>query len=217
MNRELLVRLIKKNIDELIMLTDGFMEMTSYPEAIVSLAKNKTDDIWNYIHQLGNIEDVEKEEIKEVDEVHVKNVDIETNANSPDAKKDSPKVVEDSESTNDDLPEDSETPVQTLADKLSSTVLSRNEALAKESNGGINTNIGQTKIDDIRQAISLGDRFRFQRELFNNNGEEMNKTLAYINKLATYEEIVNFLSSKYTWAEDNASVEDFYRIIKRKF
>ena len=34
------------------MLTEGFMEMETYPAAIINLAKNKTDDIWSYINQL---------------------------------------------------------------------------------------------------------------------------------------------------------------------
>jgi len=63
MNRELLVTLIRKNIDELIMLTEGFMEMNTYPAAIINLAKNKTDDIWSYINQLGNLK---PEEIQQV-------------------------------------------------------------------------------------------------------------------------------------------------------
>ena len=55
MNRELLVTLIRKNIDELIMLTEGFMEMETYPAAIINLANNKTDDIWSYINQLEKV------------------------------------------------------------------------------------------------------------------------------------------------------------------
>jgi hypothetical protein len=89
--------------------------------------------------------------------------------------------------------------------------------MARGENGGLNAAIGNKKVDDIRQAISLGDRFRFQRELFKNNGEEMNKTLSYINKLATYEEVVSFLQSKYGWEDGSAAAEDFYQIIKRKF
>jgi hypothetical protein len=65
--------------------------------------------------------------------------------------------------------------------------------------------------------MSIGDRFRFQRELFNANGEDMNKTIAYINQLATYQEVESFLKSKYKWAEENETAEDFFQLVRRKF
>lgn len=91
-----------------------------------------------------------------------------------------------------------------------------NEVLGKDNNS-LNTVIGNKKITDIRQAISIGDRFRYQRELFRSNGEDMNKTLSYINQLATYTEVLSFLKSKYNWTEDNETAEDFLQLVKRKF
>lgn len=321
MNRELLVTLIRKNIDELIMLTEGFMEMNSYPAAIINLAKNKTDDIWSYINQLGNLKpeeiqqivekmpvapdmtantdkaetvetempvsnvetteeeemhpvesDVmddeeknafdeeefsenEEEEEEEEDDIIIENEEIEEEeeeekeeeeeneapehvvvhkAEVIDDKIDEIEITEDvitveftetieKEDTTTTDTEEIITTTETiekkitLAEKISGNGISRNDMMSRAENGGINAAIGSKKVDDIRQAISLGDRFRFQRELFKNNGEEMNKTLSYINKLATYEEVISFLQSKYGWEEGSAAAEDFYQIIKRKF
>lgn len=317
MNRELLVTLIRKNIDELIMLTEGFMEMNSYPAAIINLAKNKTDDIWSYINQLGNLKpeeiqqivekmpvapdmtantekaetvetempvsnvetteeeemhpvesDVmddeeknafdeeefsenEEEEEEEEEDIIIENEEIEEekeeeeeneapehvvvhNAEVIDVKNDEIEITEDiitveftetieKEETATTDTEKIITTTETvekkitLAEKISGNGISRNDMMSRAENGGINAAIGSKKVDDIRQAISLGDRFRFQRELFKNNGEEMNKTLSYINKLATYEEVISFLQSKYGWEEGSAAAEDFYQIIKRKF
>ena len=77
--------------------------------------------------------------------------------------------------------------------------------------------LGNKKISDIKQGINIGDRFRFQRELFRGNGEDMNKTLTYLNQLATANEALSFLRSKYGWATDNETAEDFYQIVKRRF
>lgn len=55
MNRELIVMLLQKNIEELHMITDGFMEMTEYPKPIILLAQRKTEDIQEYIKQLSEI------------------------------------------------------------------------------------------------------------------------------------------------------------------
>jgi hypothetical protein len=45
----------------------------------------------------------------------------------------------------------------------------------------------------------------------------MNKTLNYINQLATMDEATSFLKSKYGWAVENETADDFYQILKRKF
>jgi hypothetical protein len=73
------------------------------------------------------------------------------------------------------------------------------------------------KITDIKQSMSLGDRFRFQRDLFKGNGEDMNKTIKYINQLSTVNEAISFLEKKYKWDADDESAVDFYQIVKRRF
>ena len=55
MNRKLLVTLLQKSIQELEMITEGFMEMEHYPKAIIQLAQRKTDDIQSYIEILSTV------------------------------------------------------------------------------------------------------------------------------------------------------------------
>jgi hypothetical protein len=45
----------------------------------------------------------------------------------------------------------------------------------------------------------------------------MNKTLNYINQLATIEEVLSFLQLKYGWAAEHETAEDFYQIVRRRF
>jgi hypothetical protein len=73
------------------------------------------------------------------------------------------------------------------------------------------------KSTDIKQSMSLGDRFRFQRDLFKGNGEDMNKTIKYLNQLNTVNEAISFLEKKYKWEADDESAVDFYQIVKRRF
>jgi hypothetical protein len=388
MNRTVIVSLIQKNIDELILLTQGFMEMNEYPRPILDLAQHKTEDIKAYIQMLRElkaaagaetvvaggelVEEVEDREVNEVREVkeEEENADAVITSDEPEAISitdvvkdieyevivketeqlelvekvdvveqviDSPEQVqeleqvqvqkqglemeqvqvqkqglemqemeqvqemeqmqrqeeikdvntieeieeieeagdEDEEEYEDDEDEDieeiedeakiedlveiedevkdnesdqvvevhpeAEVPevknissedskpeekanqdpqqpprITTLGEKMASGGMSRNDSMARENNG-IHASIINKKVDDIRQAISLGDRFRFQRELFRNNGEDMNKTLSYINLLATYDEVVSFLQSKYAWPDDSSTAKDFYQIIRRKF
>lgn len=312
MERELIVTLLKKNIDDLILLTEGFEEMTSYPRALIQLAQLKTTDIKQYLYELGEwkpavehvpvsfieafenevkietateehaetqdtraeeelttdkteevtepieedeiIENEEPEEevteeelIPEEEEVVVeekveelKTEPVEETAeyepaplspvvtetvvqdaqpsepepiteNDPEAEESTatkaPPVTEDHEEENKQL---------TLGEKLAMGI-SRNEMHTSGEASRLSSSLGNTKIDDIRQAISIGDRFRFQRELFRNNGEEMNKMLNYINLLASFQEIESFLQKKYGWSDDNQAARDLYAIVRRKF
>lgn len=281
MNRKLIVTLLRKDIQELEMITEGFMEMNIYPKAIILLAQRKTDDIQSYIKQLSELEleesaagindlkqsitvptttqatiilaepiietsidtDTTDEIHEEIDASMESTSELIENDDIVDVKEVIENIVvnEDTEITeikNTDLVTEEikeneinkaeiapETNIKPLVDETRKTILgeknilttpSRNEQLLKADNS-ISSSLANKKIHDIKQAISIGDRFRFQRELFRGNGEDMNKTLTYINLLATLEEALSFLQSKYGWTPDNETAEDFYQIVRRRF
>ena len=71
---------------------------------------------------------------------------------------------------------------------------------------------------DLKQAISLGDRFLFQRELFNQNGELMQKTLEELNKQADFNAAVALLGRKFpTWDKESPTYELFINVLHRRF
>ncbi len=322
MNRKLLVSLLRKSIEELEMITDGFMEMDEYPHVILQLAKRKTEDIQSIIEQLSELKPIqtftttqvseltstfspEIEKIVEKDEhdVKISNQNAEPNFRVEESKnleeqppiiqpeqeptiqkaEESLKVIEledtiellneieindvfaeeegmktieldELEEINANVRKDSsnseeiseseviptqepqtppvrkelrveellnkttseENKIVTLADKIAPSKISRSEKLSQADNS-LSASLANKKIDDIKQAISIGDRFRFQRELFGGNGEDMNKTLNYINQLASLEEVLSFLHNKYKWVEDDNDVIDFMQIVKRRF
>lgn len=286
MNRKLIVTLLHKNIEELSMITESFMEMEEYPAAIVHIAKRKTEDIQLLIEQLAGVSEdkkpsiitkqtpettvinnnqpisavivtpetpVEKNNIPEAvtpkpittkeeekapepetfeAEVEIEEITSTTvETQEPDTLVETTKTTETitAELISESQPEVSkieeieiktvteETRKTTIADKIIQPTVSRNEAHSKNNDNSLSASIANKKISDIKTAISIGDRFRFQRELFRGNGEDMNKTLNYINQLATFDEVHSFLQSKYSWDEENDNVEDFYQIAKRKF
>lgn len=286
MNRKLIVTLLHKNIEELSMITESFMEMEEHPAAIVHIAKRKTEDIQLLIEQLAGVSEekklsiitkqvpettvinnnqpnsaviatpeipVEKNNIPEVvipqpitikeeekapepetfeAEVEIEEITSTTvETQEPDTLVETTKTTETftAELKSESAPEATkieeieiktvteETRKTTIADKIIQPTVSRNEAHSKNNDNSLSASIANKKISDIKTAISIGDRFRFQRELFRGNGEDMNKTLNYINQLATFDEVHSFLQSKYSWDEENDNVEDFYQIAKRKF
>ena len=258
MNRKILVTLLHKDIRELEMITEGFMEMTEYPTAIIQLTQQKIDDLQSYIKQLSVIKEASFEvadtkeiaENKEVEQNIVETPKIEVEELS--IVNDSDEIIVDEIIVNIEEPiakeridtidikdildftEDEPAEVEITDDKnyintiviepintnleqkdisISST---RNELLGKIDNS-LSASLANKKITDIKQAINIGDRFRFQRELFRGNGEDMNKTLNYINQLATLDEVVSFLQLKYGWAAEHETAEDFYQIVRRRF
>jgi len=322
MNRKLLVTLLQKNIQELELITQGFMEMTDYPMPIIILAQRKTEDIQLYIKELSelinetiteNISSINaidgklitaenntfevttistpiEEKIVEENNlpvsltetelsletntfsainddvqngIEVKNneiIEVENNQISEIAKtellietisnqyieeedddddiveedEDEENEVEDEEEDDEEIEDEDKKIIEEieisppativleenrktiLGERAITGVHTRNELLSKIDNS-ISSTLANKKITDIKQAISIGDRFRFQRELFRANGEDMNKTLTYINQLATLEEVLSFLKSKYGWAINNEAAEDFYQIVRRRF
>jgi len=263
MNRKLLVTLLRKNIQELEMITEGFMEMNEFPAAIIMLAQRKAEEIETYIQQLATL----KSEFHPVDTGEIAEATAEVV--QPNAEDTWTKPEEEEEAIETEVAEEvgeetllseefttgteltNETTVtnqreqtvqvievsktsqtithelniqttvdesrkRVLGDKTSSTSQSRNDLLSKTDHS-ISSSLANKKITDIKKAINIGDRFRFQRELFHGNGEDMNKTLAYLNQLASKEEALSFVETKYGWAPDNDTAEDFRQIIRRRF
>ena len=79
------------------------------------------------------------------------------------------------------------------------------------------TSLFGTAVEDIRQAISLGDRFLFQRELFAGNGELMQKTLDEINGLGSLSEAMDYVRNNFDWDKESTAVQLFENVLKRRF
>lgn len=81
----------------------------------------------------------------------------------------------------------------------------------------LQTSLFGAAVEDIRQAISLGDRFLFQRELFAGNGELMQKTLDELNALGSLEEAMDYVADNFEWDSDSTAVQLFENVLKRRF
>ena len=71
-------------------------------------------------------------------------------------------------------------------------------------------------MDDIRLAISLGDRFLYQRELFGQNAELMQKTLTELNALHSFDEAMGYIS-RFGWDTESNSYQQFIVTLHRRF
>ena len=71
-------------------------------------------------------------------------------------------------------------------------------------------------VDDIRKAISLGDRFLYQRELFAQNAELMQRTLTELNALSSFEEAMNYIA-QFNWDQESNTYQQFLVTLHRRF
>jgi hypothetical protein len=71
-------------------------------------------------------------------------------------------------------------------------------------------------VEDIRQAISLGDRFLYQRELFGQNAELMQRTLTELNALGSFDEAMNYIA-QFGWDTESNSYQQFIVTLHRRF
>lgn len=71
--------------------------------------------------------------------------------------------------------------------------------------------------EDIRKLLSLNDRFRFQRELFNGNADAFNQMLDVLNTMSSYSDVIRFLLTDMHWNEEDEVVKEFCTLIERRF
>jgi uncharacterized coiled-coil protein SlyX len=80
----------------------------------------------------------------------------------------------------------------------------------------LQTSLFGTPVTDIRQAVSIGDRFLFQRELFGGNAEKLQQTLTELNNLHSLDEAVA-LVDKFGWDKQSPTYELFLNVLRRRF
>lgn len=72
-------------------------------------------------------------------------------------------------------------------------------------------------LSDFRKAFSLNDRFRFRRELFGGDDEKMNKAIADLNDIQSYEASVAYLNDELKWNVEDEAVADFLKLLEKRF
>lgn len=71
-------------------------------------------------------------------------------------------------------------------------------------------------VDDIHLAISLGDRFLFQRELFGQNAERLQRTLTELNELSSFDEAMDYIA-RFNWDTESKTYQQFLVTLHRRF
>ena len=91
------------------------------------------------------------------------------------------------------------------------------EKVVAEETVAPKVNLYGKPVDDIKQAIALGDRFLFQRELFRQNVELMQRTFADINALHSFNEAIAYLDRHFDWDKESNTYALFLTALHRRF
>ena len=244
MERTLIVTLLQKSIEELAMMTDGFMEMTEYPAPMLRLARRKAEDVIGYLEQLEatsyELQEATSYELQATSEEEATSYELQATSEEEAAppvisnevenlQQDIVPTDEISPDGRNDEDEEEETPSPAMPSDEPSSNGQNDEGEEEETPAPVQPSIAphtdntiadahsMKKVDDIRQAISIGDHFRFQRELFAGNGELMNKTIAKLNQMDSLDEAMKYLQAKFTWKADDETADSFLQILRRRY
>lgn len=246
MDKEILTTLISRDLDDLRKLVDGFLQLPQCPEPLVQLAADKAEILSaNLLLLLKKEEEQENPNEPEVEiefifepeeEQNEVEQSIECEADGTEEALEHPSVEEpvvemaeetpaeevvEPEQPLDDVVEPeqpqedvTETPVEEEKPEPSP----RHPIFVDTQDKSLGGTFLNRPVEDLKKAISLADRFRFIRELFNGNGELMSTTIDELNALTSFEEVEVYLSKHFPqWDGDNSAVVDFINIVSRKF
>ncbi len=226
MNKDLLIALMQKDLSELNVMLEGIAEWERVPSSISRLALVKAENILSSLHELSELpttietadENVTKEVLQVKQETEVTQLQEEV-TEEPIVPVEMCTEVDVMLKENDDVEEDvfvqESVTITTVADMVD-VQPSLNEIQQREVSV-VDSVLDKNKVTDLIQSISLGDRFRFQRELFSNNGEEMMQVFHDLNAMQSLDEAVTYLQKHFHWDMESDIVKDFYLLLNRKF
>ncbi|MCW3786350.1 hypothetical protein [Plebeiibacterium sediminum] len=142
---------------------------------------------------------VEKVEIEEEVIITAKSEIIETPA--PEPKKE--EVKEDT--------------AKTLGESLIGEKKSVNDLIANNKESKLQQTLMGKPVADLTKSLGLNDRFMFQRELFEGKADVMKQTLLQLNEMPDFNTAQAFISSNFSWDNEQEATQAFYSYIKRKY
>ena len=85
------------------------------------------------------------------------------------------------------------------------------------SNIPLNDVLNKQLAIDLRNIISLNDRFRFQRELFGGDNNLMNETIDRLNSFESTTDTFKYLDETFGWNWEEEPASDFKTILEKRF
>ena len=241
MSKEVYIALIQKDIKELDVIAQGLYE-TDFPSpTVIKLASSKAMDIVNNLQRLSTVKQEESKAEKEnqeklAAEAKAKAEKEEQERLAAEAKAKAEREEQErlaAEAKAQAEREEQERLAAEAKAKAAAIINDHNkhsiieekignleskvEQMSKEKGGSMADKIASSKISSIKSAISIADRFRFQRELFSGNADLMNSTLDRLDACSTIEEAEDIINDFTEWNPEDENVNDFLKLLGRRF
>ena len=241
MSKEVYIALIQKDIKELDVIAQGLYE-TDFPSpTVIKLASSKAMDIVNNLQRLSTVKQEESKAEKEnqeklAAEAKAKAEKEEQERLAAEAKAKAEREEQERLAAEAKAKAEREEQERLAAEAKAKAVAiindhnkhsiieekignleSKVEQMSKEKGGSMADKIASSKISSIKSAISIADRFRFQRELFSGNADLMNSTLDRLDACSTIEEAEDIINDFTEWNPEDENVNDFLKLLGRRF
>ena len=241
MSKEVYIALIQKDIKELDVIAQGLYE-TDFPSpTVIKLASSKAMDIVNNLQRLSAVKQEESKAEKEnqeklAAEAKAKAEKEEQERLAAEAKAKAEREEQERLAAEAKAKAEREEQERLAAEakaKAAAIINDHNkhsiieekignleskvEQMSKEKGGSMADKIASSKISSIKSAISIADRFRFQRELFGGNADLMNSTLDRLDACSTIEEAEDIINDFTEWNPEDENVNDFLKLLGRRF
>ena len=225
MSKEVYIALIQKDIKELDVIAQGLYE-TDFPSpTVIKLASSKAMDIVNNLQRLSTVKQEESKAEKENQEKLAAEAKAKAEREEQERLAAEAKAKAEREEQERLAAEAKAKAAAIINDHNKHSIIeekignleSKVEQMSKEKGGSMADKIASSKISSIKSAISIADRFRFQRELFSGNADLMNSTLDRLDACSTIEEAEDIINDFTEWNPENENVNDFLKLLGRRF
>lgn len=110
---------------------------------------------------------------------------------------------------------------ETIADKLKTNQLSLHDKLESAKNGStLAEKLQQHRIQDIKAALGINERFLFLNELFKGDTSAFEEAMDSLNTFGAFPEAavyLNHLAGRYAWKQDGEAYQALVSITKRRY
>ncbi len=225
MSKEVYIALIQKDIKELDVIAQGLYE-TDFPSpTVIKLASSKAMDIVNNLQRLSAVKQEESKAEKENQErlaaeakakaEREEQERLAAEAKAKAEREEQERLAAEAKAKAAAIINDHNK--HSIIEEKIGNVESKVEQMSKEKGDSMADKIASSKISSIKSAISIADRFRFQRELFGGNADLMNSTLDRLDACSTIEEAEDIINDFTEWNPEDENVNDFLKLLGRRF
>ncbi len=86
-----------------------------------------------------------------------------------------------------------------------------------KNNISLNDILEKKNLSDFRKAFSLNDRFRFRRDLFHNNENQMNQVISDLNQIGSLDQAIEYINQNLSWDMNSEPVVDFMKLLEKRY